>query len=296
MTALAPFAFICLWSGAFVAVRAGLPDVSPLFFLATRFVIAGTLLTLFLSLWRPRRWRELKGKWMVTALSGVLINGGYLSAAYIAMTEITGATMALVGSLHPILVAVLSGPLLGDRFRPAQWLGFALGTGGVALVTGVNVLSLDTGSGMAWAIGSVGSMVAGTLLFSRYSRGVPAAHANALQLLSAAVFCSVMALAFEDIHVAWTPASIGTLAYLIFGVSFGGMGLYLFMLNSGTAGKVAANFYLTPGLTAVFGFALLGETLPPTALAGFVMAMLGIWLVQGRWSRRTVPQGRANRT
>ena len=92
-------------------------------------------------------------------------------------------------------------------------------------------------------------------------------------------------LLFEDVRVAWTPASVGTLLYLIFGVSLGGMGLYLFMLNSGTAGKVAANFYLTPGLTAVFGFVLLGETLPPTALIGFAMAMAGIWLVQGRGMR-----------
>lgn len=286
MAALAPFAFICLWSGAFIAVRAGLPDVSPLFFLAIRFVIAGLLLAAIVSLWRPLRWRELRGKWAVTALAGVLINGGYLSAAYIAMTEITGATMALVGSLQPLMVAVLSGPMLGDRFRPAQWLGFALGTAGVALVAGVNVLELDTGAGMAWALASVSFMVAGTLLFSRYSKGVPAAHANALQLLSAAVFCSLLALVFEDAHIVWTAATIGTLAYLIFGVSLGGMGLYLFMLNSGTAGKVAANFYLTPGLTAVFGFVLLGETLPLTALAGFGMAMLGLWLIQGRRAQR----------
>ncbi len=285
MAALAPFVFICVWSGAFIAVRAGLPDVSPLFFLAVRFAIAGSLLALVVSFWQPRRWRELRGRWLLTALAGVLMNGGYLSAAYIAMTEITGATMALIGSLQPVLVAVASGPLLGDRFRPTQWLGFALGTAGVALVAGVNVLQLDTGPGMAWGLGSVSYMVLGTLLFARYSRGVPAAHANALQLLSAAVFCWALTFAFEDVHVAWTPASIGTLLYLIFGVSLGGMGLYLYMLNSGTAGKVAANFYLTPGLTAVFGFILLGETLPATALAGFAMAMLGIWLVQGRAGR-----------
>jgi drug/metabolite transporter (DMT)-like permease len=250
-----------------------------------RFAIAGSLLALVVSFWQPRRWRELRGRWLLTALAGVLMNGGYLSAAYIAMTEITGATMALIGSLQPVLVAVASGPLLGDRFRPTQWLGFALGTAGVALVAGVNVVQLDTGPGMAWGLGSVSCMVLGTLLFARYSRGVPAAHANALQLLSAAVFCWALTFAFEDVHVAWTPASIGTLLYLIFGVSLGGMGLYLYMLNSGTAGKVAANFYLTPGLTAVFGFILLGETLPATALAGFAMAMLGIWLVQGRAGR-----------
>ena len=40
MARFAPIAFICIWSGAFIAVRAGLPDVSPLFFLTIRFAMA----------------------------------------------------------------------------------------------------------------------------------------------------------------------------------------------------------------------------------------------------------------
>ena len=282
MARFAPIAFICIWSGAFIAVRAGLPDVSPLFFLTIRFAMAGTFLVVVLSALQPRRWRDLKGKWRMTALAGVLMNGCYLGGAYIAMTEVTAATMALAGSLQPIMVAALSMPLLGDRFRGRQWLGFALGTAGVALVAGINVLELQNGTGMTWALVSVGSMVAGTLLFSRYARGVPAAQANAVQLLSGAVFCGVMMVLFEDVHVQWTAASLGTLAYLTVGVSLGGMGLYLYMLNSGTAGKVAANFYLTPGLTAVFGYVLLGESLSPLALCGFALASVGIWLVNAR--------------
>lgn len=282
MSALAPIAFICLWSGAFIAVRAGLPDVSPFYFLTVRFAIAGAVLALVLSVIQWPRWRELRGRWRMTALTGVLMNGCYLGAAYLAMTEITGATMALAGSLQPIMVAAISIPLLGDRFTPRQWLGFALGTGGVALVAGINLVELENSTGMAWAFVSVASMVAGTLLFSRFARGVPAAQANALQLLSGATFCAVMMLLFEDVAVQWTPASVGTLLYLIFGVSLGGMGLYLFMLNSGTAGKVAANFYLTPGLTAVFGFVLLGESLTPLAIAGFALASVGIWLVNAK--------------
>lgn len=288
MAAFAPLAFICLWSGAFIAVRAGLPDVSPLFFLAVRFAIAGSILALVLTVIQPRLWFGLRGRLGATVLAGVLMNGCYLGAAYLAMEHITGATMALIGSLQPMLVALLSGPLLGDRFQPLQWAGFCLGTLGVALVAGINLLALETGPGIYWGVGSVSAMVVGTLVFSRWARGVPAAHANAVQLLSAALFCGLLMLLFEDVRVAWTPASIGTLVYLIFGVSLGGMGLYLYMLNSGTAGKVAANFYLTPGLTAVFGFVLLGETLPPLAIAGFAAAMLGVWLVQGRRARARV--------
>lgn len=282
MAALAPFVFICLWSGAFIASRSALPDISPLFLLTVRFAIAGSLLALVLLVWQARRWGELRGRWGAVVVAGAMMNGGYLGAAHIAMGEISGATMALVGSLQPVLVAALSGPLLGDRFRPLQWLGFVLGTAGVALVAGINTLTLDTGPGIAWAVAAVAFMVAGTLIFSRYGRGAPAAHANAVQLLTGAVVCGIWMALAEDVFVEWNAAVVGAMLYAIFGVSLGGMGLYLFMLNRGTAGKVAANFYLTPGLTAIFGFVLLGETLSPLALVGFGAAMVGIWLVQGR--------------
>jgi len=282
---LAPFAFICLWSGAFIASRAALPDISPLFLLTVRFAIAGSLLALALSLWQPRLWRELRGRWGAVVLAGALMNGGYLGAAHIAMGQISGATMALIGSLQPVLVAVLSGPLLGDRFRPLQWLGFSLGTAGVTLVAGINTLALDTGPGIAWAVSAVAFMVIGTLIFSRYGRGTPPAHANAIQLLTGSAVCGIWMALTEDVFVEWNATVVGSLTYAIFGVSLGGMGLYLFMLNRGTAGKVAANFYLTPGLTAIFGYVLLGEALSPPVLAGFAVAMVGIWLVQGRVSR-----------
>ena len=47
------------------------------------------------------------------------------------------------------------------------------------------------------------------------------------------------------------------------------VGLLLFMLRSGTAGKVAAIFFLTPGLSAVLGWLVLGEGLAPAAVVCF---------------------------
>ncbi len=44
MPILAPLLFVFLWSGAFIAVRAGIPDVSPITFLASRFSLAALLL------------------------------------------------------------------------------------------------------------------------------------------------------------------------------------------------------------------------------------------------------------
>jgi len=275
---VAPLLFVLLWSSAFVAVRAGLPDVSPLYFLTVRFAAAAAIL-IALALAFRQSWETLRGRWWHLALAGALINGFYLSAGYLAMTKVTGATLALIGGLQPILVAALSGPLLGERIRPRQWLGFALGILGVSLVVGLKAADPQEFQGVLWGLASVVCMTAGTLHYSRYGRGAALLPGNAVQLSSAAVVCALLTLGFEDVRAHWTPVAVATLLWLIGAVSLGGMALFLLMLKRGAAGRVSANFYLTPGVTALMGWAILGETLEPLALLGLAVASAGVWLV-----------------
>ena len=274
----APVVFIVLWSSAFIGARAGLPHVSPLLFLGARFVLAALLLTAICLIWK-QDWRGMGRRWPHFVVAGILINGLYLSGAFVAMTHITGATMALVGSLHPLLTALLSGPLLGDRFRPSQWLGFVCGVGGVALVAGVRMGDFAQLEGMALGAAATVALVLGTLYYSKHCKGAPLIASNTVQLAGAAAVTLALMAAFETPHAAWTPEVLAALIYLAVIVSVGGMALFLFMLKTGTAGKVAANFYLTPGVTAVIGWLVLGEGLSAAAIAGFALASAGVWLV-----------------
>ena len=278
LAAAVPFVFVLLWSSAFVAVRAGLPDVSPIYFLSVRFTLA-TLILIAIALATRQPWRSLAEQWPGLAVAGVLINALYLTLGYLAMTRLTGATFALLGSLHPVLVALLSIPLLGDRFRAHQWLGFLFGTLGVGLVVGAAAGQPAELEGMAIGFAGVLLFVAGTLFHKRYNRAPNLVLANMVQLGAAAVVCWILTGLFEDVHANWTPTAIVTLLHLTLGVSLASMGLLLYMLRAGTAGKVAANFYLTPGVAALMGWVILGEELSMLALVGFAVASLGVWLV-----------------
>ena len=70
---------------------------------------------------------------------------------------------------------------------------------------------------------------------------------------------------FERPHAVWTFPAVASVAWNVIAVSIGAMALYYYMLNHGTAGRVAANFYLIPGTVALLGWALLGERLTPLA-------------------------------
>ena len=244
-----------------------------------RFTIAAAVLAVAAA-FVVRDWRPGLSGLAHLAFSGAIINACYLGAAYLAMTEIRGATMALIGALHPIGTALVAGPLLGERFRGRQWAGFALGAGGVALVAGVGAFDLGRPAGIAWAVGSIAALIAGTLYHARFCRDAPLIGANAVQLAAAAVAAWAFTWAFETPHAVWTPGMVAALAYLTFGVSLGAMALLLYMLRHGDAGRVASNFYLVPGVTALLAWALLGEDLPGAMWPGFALTMIGVWLIR----------------
>ena len=227
-------------------------------------------------------WRPTPRDIAHLVLSGAVINACYLGAAYLAMTEIRGATMALIGALHPIATALVAGPLLGERFWGRQWAGFVLGAGGVALVAGVGAFDLGRPAGIAWAVGSIAALTAGTLYHARFCRDAPLVGANAVQLAAAAATAWAFTWAFETPHAVWTTGMVAALAYLTFGVSLGAMGLLLYMLRQGEAGRVASNFYLVPGATALLAWAFLGESLPAAMWPGFALTMIGVWLIRRR--------------
>lgn len=273
-----------MWSGAFIAVRAGLPYVSPLSFLAARFTLACLILILVtLAIVRLRRdWGRVGHLWPHLAISGALINGAYLSGGYLAMTTIKGAMMALIGALAPVLTAFISSFLLGERIGAVQWLGFALGFAGVVMIVGVEPGGFALTPGLGWAFVSMICIVAGTLYFNRYCRNAPLLASNCIQLGAGALFCWLLVLPFETPWVEPSWPVFWSFAYLTIAVSLGAMAIYLYLLNNGTASRAIANLYLTPGVAALMGWLLLDERFAPAALAGFLVSMLGLWLVQRR--------------
>jgi drug/metabolite transporter (DMT)-like permease len=276
---VAPYVFILLWSSSFVTARVGLRVISPLLFVGVRLIIASVILAVATA--RSARGGEsLRGRWHHLAIAGALVNGVTLSAFHVGMVTENVGVMALLQSLSPMLVALAAVPLLGERLRPAQWLGLGLGTLGVALVVAPRALAGPAGW-RAIALGLVGvaGLAGGTIYFRRFCGGVPLLPATAVQVGAGAALTAALALAFEDMHATWTAAAVTAVAWNVLAVSIGAMALYYYMLAHGTAGRAAANFYLVPGTVALAAWALFGEHLAPTALAGFAVASAGVALV-----------------
>lgn len=279
---IAPLAFILLWSSSFLTARIGLVDVSPLLFVALRLVLAaGVLVALMLAL--RQSWLPLRGRWHHLALAGALVNGVTLATFHVGMVTVNAAVMALVQALNPMVIALLAGPVLGERMTRRQWAGLALGALGVALV--VAPRAAESGTQLtAILLGFVGTLglSLGTIYFGRHGRGVPLLPATTVQIVASAALVLAAMAVFEQPHAVWTFSAVATIGWNVFAVSIGGMALYYFMLNRGAAGRVAANFYLIPGVVAVACWLLLGEALSRLTVLGLAVASAGVWLVVRR--------------
>ncbi len=277
-----PYVFILLWSSSFVTARIGLRLVTPLLFVGVRLAAAAVILFALMAV-RGESWSPLRGRWHHLAIAGALVNGLTLAAFHVGMVTVDAAVMALVQAMSPLLIALLGGPLLGERLRASQWLGIFLGLAGVLLVVGPRAAHshAELAAILLGVLGVLG-LAGGTLYFGRLGRGVPVLPATAVQLGSAAVLVLLAMVLLETPHATWSVAAVASVAWNVSVVSIGGMSLYYFMLNRGAAGRVAANFYLVPGVVALLGWWLLAETLAPLAIGGLALASLGVWLTQSQ--------------
>lgn len=282
-----PVLFVLLWSSSFIASKVGLRDISPLLFVALRMVGCAVVLVGLMLLSR-QSWRPLgRMRWLHCAVAGALLNAVGLMAPHVGLLLAPAAQIALVQSLTPLLTAVFGVMLLKEALRPRQWLGLLLGMAGVGLVVGHAAFeSASRFQGLVLAFVGVLGLVAGTLYFGRFCRGVPLLAGATAQFVSAAVVSGLGAWLLETPRLVWSGDAGAALAWNTVMTSLGGMGLYSAMLARGTAARVSANFYLVPGTAALLAWLLLGERLTPLAVTGLLVASAGCWLVSGAAARR----------
>ncbi len=282
--ALYPLLFVALWSTGFIGAKFGLPDAEPLTFLSLRYAIVLVLMGA-LAWFQRAAWPRTVREWIHIGVSGVLVHAVYLGGVFIAIGHgLPAGVTAIVVGLQPVLTALGAGLLLGERVRPTQWAGLALGFVGVALVVAHKVAG-NTGGDMVLpmllpAFIALLAITAGTLYQKRFCPSFDLRTGSVIQFLPTLALTALAAMATETMVVHWTPSFVFALGWLVLVLSLGAVTLLNVLIRNGSAVNVASLFYLVPPATAVVAWALFGETLTGLALLGMVFTVLGVWLAR----------------
>lgn len=275
-----PGLFVVLWSTGFIGAKLGLPYAEPATFLVIRFAaVLALLLPLCLVLRAP--WPATRAEFLHMAFAGALIQGGYLGGVFLSLSKgMPAGVSSLITSLQPLLAAVLSAWLLGERTNGLQWAGLVVGIAGVVLVVREKWVLEGLGF-LATALSVIAllSISLGAIWQKRHCARVDLRTGAAIQFGAALLLLAAYSLMFETREVTWSVELAIALAWLVFALSLGAVFLLFWLIRHGAATKVASLMYLVPPCTALIAWPLFGETYTAFSAAGMALAMLGVWLV-----------------
>lgn len=277
-----PFVFVLIWSTGFVVAKFGLPYAPPLTFLILRFV--GVLVVL-LPLAAIMRAPWPVGKIGHIAVAGILMQAGYLGGVWAAIKlGMPAGLSALIVGLQPILTA-FAAPLVGESVSGRQWAGLALGLGGVALVVAnkIGVVGLSWQS-IALCVLALWSITIGTIYQKRFCARFDLRTGTIIQFAASLAVLLPFAIVFEHFSLAldtvqWTPRFIVALMWSVLALSIGAIFLLFALIRKSAATSVTSLLYLTPPTTAVMAWIMFGEAFSPIAMAGMVLAVIGVAFV-----------------
>jgi drug/metabolite transporter (DMT)-like permease len=283
--ALAVYVFLCaIWGSTWLAIKIGLEYLPPLRFAALRMVLACLVLLPFALRRRDRRPTGREARFM--ALAGFLQIGVFYALIFVTQQWIESGLAALLFATFPICAGVFAHFLLpNEPLTPRTIAAAGLGLSGVALIEGVALVralqadfgALLSGGGLVFAAAIV-SGFASVLVKKHLGRVDPIVNVSAETFVGAAFLLPLALLVERGMPARWTPAAIGSLAYLaIFGtaITFAG----LFWLIKRVPISVVSTIPLVDTFIAVLlGALILGERLPARALAGGALILLGVFL------------------
>jgi drug/metabolite transporter (DMT)-like permease len=132
-------------------------------------------------------------------------------------------------------------------------------------------------AGFALIVGLCG-FTFGTLYQKRHAVNVDFNIGLLSQNLAATVVLAPIALLHEHLRFDATPAFVGSMLWMILVNSGAAFILLFLLLRHGAATRVSTLFYLVTPVTAVMGWALMGEPMSMVKLLGFALAAGGVYI------------------
>lgn len=230
----------------------------------------------------PRRWMA---RFFVLS---VLYASGLFPLLFIAAYRLPGGVAAVINSLSPILVVVISVPLLGTRIRGIQIIAGILGAVGVALLVLRSDARLDV-VGLIAMGGAAAMFGVATVLTKRWGRpeGMTSIGVTGWTFLFAGLTLLPVTLLAEGFPSQLTARNIGGLIYLVLISGIVAYALWFWGLQRLSASAGTFLTLLNPVTAALLGWVVLDQRLNAWQLFGALIILISVILGQpGSFDRR----------
>ena len=285
-----------LWGSTYLAIRIVVEHIPPAMMGATRFLIGGAIMLA----WCAVSGRNIKLSRVdfrrVATIGVLLLIGGNVGVAWAEKTVPSGLT-ALIVAVVPLWVAIIETFILkGERLLRRGVFGLLLGIVGLAVLLWPQLIVKNIDRGVLFGAGILMfaslSWATGSIFSRRWDLKVDPFAATGWEMLIAGVVSLVISLVLGDQHrVIWTARGIGAIAYLITAGSLFGLTAYIWLLNHVPTAKVATYAYVNPIVAVFLGWLILNERVDAYILAGAIVIVGSVWLVNTSKVHKPVEKG-----
>lgn len=282
-----------IWGSTWLFIKLGLQDLPPLTFAGIRFVIACTILFVFIRI-RGLHLPTTRSDWGFLAVTGILSFGLNYGLVFWGEQYISSGLAAVLQSTLPAFGIVFAHlHLPGERLSWAKIFGVILGVCGVGVVFS-NQLAVEGRQAFAGCVALVLSALfaayANVLVKARGTKLDPAILAGGQMFFGLLLLFAVgLPMEGNPLNFRWTPMALLSLFYLAVVGSVIAFVLYYWLVLKIDVTKSMLIALVTPVVAVILGMIVLDEEIGWRTLIGGAMIMTGISFIV---VRRTV-QARA---
>lgn len=234
------------------------------------------------TLWRERA--VIRAEWSRLASMALFGVVNMTVLVFMGVVRTTAVNAAVLNSIQPILIVLLSFFLLGERLRPVQWAGLLLSMVGVAAVITAGepqlLLTLSVNPGDLLVMGAYTSWALYTVLLRRFpSRLEPMPFLATIATIAVAMMAPLYAIELGTMRTTSIGLGhLGAMAYIAVVPNLLAYMCWNFGVNRLGANIAGLYLYLLPAYGAVLAMLFLGEQLMGYHLAGIALIVSGVYL------------------
>lgn len=284
------FGLMCLiWGATWIAVKAGVSVVPPIFFAGTRFVAAGALMLLFLWVRGSQLLISRADLPRLSLVTVLMVASTYALLFWGAQFVSSGIAAILDLAFMP--VALLSiGVLFGeDRFTYTRGIGVTIGIGGLLILFGPKAFGGAAASSTAELLGGTAIVVSaltysfGSVLARPLLRTYPAFLLSGFMLLGGGLLLLFGSIGFEPgaavaMSGRWGAAAWASWLFLVLFGSLIAFTIFLQLVEEWGASRAGAYAFVSPAIAVLLGIWVFGEVLTAVDALGMATMLAGAWL------------------
>jgi drug/metabolite transporter (DMT)-like permease len=281
-----------VWGATFTLVKETIRSVSPILFLALRFVVATAVLAVYFH-FRGRRTpaKRRAHSWRAGALIGAFLFSGYVLQTQ-GLRFTTAPRSAFITGLASVMVPLLGALVYKSRPQVSEVVGVLVATAGLGLMTLQGAIgSADAAYALGRATISRGDLLtlAGALAFAahivalgHFSERMSFEFLSMMQVGSAAVLALALCGWAEQPYAEWRPTVVCVILITGFLATALAFTIQAWAQQFTTSTRTALIYMLEPVFAWMTSYVLAGENLTGRAAVGAVLILGGVMLVEAK--------------